>query len=130
MFPESDHGQGDCVYRTVPDRVPVLGVSAAADGGDAAAEEEEEDDDDDDKDDYEDDDDEVCFQGVVTGKVAMSIELFPTDYRSLASLVMAIVWTTGSCSMALTAYLLQDYSWRCLQCSLSAVSLIAFFQMW
>ena len=120
MFSESDHGQGDCVYRTVPVRVPVLGVSAAAGGGDAA----------DDKDDDEDNDDEVCFQGVITGKVAMSIELFPTDYRSLASLVMSIVWTMGSCSMALTAYLLQDYSWRYLQCSLTAVSLIAFFQMW
>ena len=107
-------------------------MSAAAGGGDAAADDDEEDDDDDDddKDDDEDDDDEVCFQGVITGKVAMSIELFPMDYRSLASLVMQIVWMMGPCSMALIAYLMQDYSWRCLQCFLSAVSLVAFFQMW
>ncbi|XP_076453582.1 organic cation transporter-like protein isoform X2 [Babylonia areolata] len=69
-------------------------------------------------------------QGVMTGKATMSIELFPSEFRSMTSLMMALMWMSGTCGMALTSFLLQDRSWRCLQCVLSAVSLLALLQMW
>ncbi|XP_070174694.1 organic anion transporter 3-like [Littorina saxatilis] len=69
-------------------------------------------------------------QGVMTGKATMSIELFPGEFRAVTSLVMGAMWMGGSSIMAMTSYLLQDYSWRFLQCVLSAVSCVAFLQMW
>ncbi|KAL8602215.1 hypothetical protein ACOMHN_022728 [Nucella lapillus] len=67
-----------------------------------------------------------CFQqGVVTGKATMSIELFPSEQRSVSVIAMAGMWVIGNSLMALSAYILQHSSWRSLQCSLSAVSLLA-----
>ncbi|XP_070198726.1 solute carrier family 22 member 7-like [Littorina saxatilis] len=70
-------------------------------------------------------------QGVVTGMAIMSIELLPTEYRSLSALVGSVLWGCSSCSMAVYAYLLRDFPWRYLQYTLSGVSaLICLLQLW
>ncbi|KAK7116168.1 organic cation transporter-like protein [Littorina saxatilis] len=69
-------------------------------------------------------------QGVVTTSVTMSLEMFPAEYRSLKTLIGSTFWGVCSASLALLAYLMQDYNWRHLQFLLSAMSLVAVGQWW
>nr|KAG5711517.1 hypothetical protein BaRGS_025944 [Batillaria attramentaria] len=69
-------------------------------------------------------------QGVVTSSATLTTELFPVETRRLTSPVGSITWGVSSTGMALVAYLLRFHTWRYLQYTLSACSILFLFQLW
>ncbi|XP_078315174.1 organic cation transporter protein-like [Crassostrea virginica] len=72
----------------------------------------------------------VLQQGMVMSGSVIALELFPEKSRFWCELCGSLVWTTGLIIMSGIAYLLQNYSWRYLQITLSCFSVLSLIQYW
>ncbi|XP_061173298.1 organic cation transporter protein-like [Saccostrea echinata] len=74
----------------------------------------------------------ICFlsQGVVMPGVVLFVELLPEQGRFYSSVIGLLTWSTGLIIMTAIAYLLQNYSWRYLQITLTCFSFMSLFQYW
>lgn len=72
----------------------------------------------------------VFQQGIVMSGSVFALELFPQKIRFICELSGSFVWTTGLLVFSALAYLLQNYSWRYLQITLSCFSFLSLIQYW
>ncbi|XP_061172477.1 organic cation transporter protein-like isoform X1 [Saccostrea echinata] len=72
----------------------------------------------------------VLQQGMVMSGVVFTLELFPEQGRFYSEVIGSCVWSTGLIIMSAIAYLLQNYSWRYLQITLTCFSVLSLFQYW
>ncbi|XP_061174320.1 organic cation transporter protein-like [Saccostrea echinata] len=72
----------------------------------------------------------VFQQGMVMSGVVLFVELLPEQSRFYSSVIGFLTWSTGLIIMTAIAYLLQNYSWRYLQITLTCFSFLSLFQYW
>ncbi|CAL1683212.1 unnamed protein product [Lasius platythorax] len=70
----------------------------------------------------------VFVQGLQNSTYILSLELFPTQFRTLVALIMQISWSIGLVLLAMLSYVIPD--WRILQLAVSVPTAITVLYIW